>query len=214
MTFKPARHDLFARLLHWSMAALILTMLFIGVAMVSSVSLRPALLELHRPIGIASLLLAVVRLLHRLRHEVPALPENLPAPQIVAAHASHLALYGLMLAMPLVGWAMVSAAGNPVILWGDLHLPSIVPHDPELYSRLRSAHTWFARGLLLVILMHVAGALYHAWVRRDQVFRSMALFALSRRPQGSQISPTSAGVDEPAADASVLSARPDGIKRD
>lgn len=69
MTFKPARHDLFARLLHWSMAALILTMLFIGVAMVSSVSLRPALLELHRPIGIASLLLAVVRLLHRLRRE-------------------------------------------------------------------------------------------------------------------------------------------------
>lgn len=174
MSISRAHHDAFARLLHWSMAALILAMLFVGVAMVSSMALRPALLMLHRPIGIALLILVVVRLLHRLRRRVPPLPRDLPRWQRFAAHASHVALYALMFAMPLIGWAMVSAAGNPVLLWGDVQLPAIAPHDPAVYSLLRAAHAWLARALLAVILLHLAAALYHAWIRRDGVFASMA----------------------------------------
>ena len=174
MSAAPDRHDAVARWLHWSMALLILAMLFIGVAMVTSITLRPTLLALHRPIGIALLVLAVVRLLHRLRRRTPELPRDLPRWQRAAAHASHVALYALMLAMPLVGWAMVSAAGNPVVLWGDVHLPAIAPHDPAVYSVLRAAHAWLARALLAVILLHLAAALHHAWVRRDGVFASMA----------------------------------------
>lgn len=174
MSAAPDRHDAFARLLHWSMAALILAMLFVGVAMVASISLRPTLLALHRPIGIALLVLAIVRLAHRLRRRTPELPRDLPRWQRAAAHASHVALYALMLAMPLIGWAMVSAAGNPVVVWGDLHLPAIAPHDPAVYSVLRTAHAWLARALFAVILLHLAAALYHAWVRRDGVFEGMA----------------------------------------
>lgn len=175
------RHDAFARLLHWSMALLILAMLFVGVAMVASVTLRPTLLALHRPIGVALLLLAIVRLLHRLRRRTPELPRDLPRWQRAAAHASHIALYALMLAMPLIGWAMVSAAGNPVVLWGSVHLPPIAPHDPATYSLLRGAHAWLARALLAVVLLHLAGALHHAWVRRDGVFRTMAPVPLGPR---------------------------------
>lgn len=174
MSAAPDRHDAVARLLHWSMAVLILAMLFIGVAMVASITLRPTLLALHRPIGIALLVLAVVRLVHRLRRRTPDLPRDLPRWQRAAAQASHVALYALMLAMPLIGWAMVSAAGNPVVLWGDVHLPAIAPHDPAVYSGLRIAHAWLARALLAVILLHLAAALYHAWIRRDGVFASMA----------------------------------------
>lgn len=170
----PRHHDLYARVLHWSMAALILAMLFVCVAMVSSMTLRPMLLAAHRPIGIALLALAVLRLVHRLRRRVPELPPELPRWQRAAAHASHVALYALMLAMPLVGWAMVSAAGNPVTLWPGLALPPIAPHDPAVYSVLRLAHAWLARALLAVILLHLAAALHHAWVRRDGVFASMA----------------------------------------
>lgn len=180
MSRAPDHHDAFARTLHWLMAVLILAMLFVGVAMVSSITLRSSLLALHRPIGIALLVLAVVRLLHRLFRRLPTLPDDLPAWQRLAAHASHWALYALMLAMPLVGWAMVSAAGNPVVLWGDVHLPAIAAHDPALYSVLRSAHAWLARALLAVILLHLSAALYHAWVRRDGVFRSMAPVPLGR----------------------------------
>ncbi|NYZ61881.1 cytochrome b [Luteimonas deserti] len=170
----PTRHDAFARALHWSMAALILAMLFVGVAMVASVTLRPSLLALHRPIGIALLLLAVLRLLHRVRRRVPPLPADLPRWQRLAAQVSHVALYALMLAMPLVGWAMVSAAGNPVTLWGGLVLPPIAPPDPLVYSLLRASHAWLARALFALVLLHLAAALMHAWVRRDGVFRSMA----------------------------------------
>ena len=95
--------NLTARVLHWLMAVLILTMLFVGVTMVASLHWRPMLVDLHRPLGIAILLLAVVRLVNRLRHRPPPLPADLPAWQKFAAHASHWMLYGLMLAMPLVG---------------------------------------------------------------------------------------------------------------
>lgn len=163
------------------MAVLILAMLFVGVAMVASVTLRPTLLALHRPIGIALLVLAVLRLVHRLRRRVPDLPRDLPPWQRAAAHASHVALYALMLAMPLVGWAMVSAAGNPVTLWPGLDLPPIASHDPAVYSVLRLAHAWLARALLAVILLHLAAALHHAWVRRDGVFAGMVTGGRQRR---------------------------------
>lgn len=68
-----------ARVLHWLMAAMILTMLFVGVGMVASVTQRPWLIDLHRPLGIAILILAVLRLINRLRHRPPPLPADLPA---------------------------------------------------------------------------------------------------------------------------------------
>jgi cytochrome b561 len=170
-----ARHfNLTARILHWSMALLILTMLFVGIGMVSSISLRPELISLHRPLGIAILLLAILRLLNRLRHRPPALPQDLPAVQVFAAKASHWLLYGLMFAMPLIGWAMLSAGGYPVIMFNGLSLPAIAPHNPTVFAVLRSAHSWLALLLFATVLMHLAAALFHAWVRRDGVFESMA----------------------------------------
>lgn len=163
-----------ARLLHWTMAVLILAMLFIGAGMVSTVSDKHSLLlALHRPLGIAILLLAVLRLAVRLRHSPPPLPPDLPAWQRRAARASHWLLYGAMIAMPLVGWAMLSARGDPVVLGGALHLPPIVPRDAISAAFLREAHAWLAYGFFLLILLHVAAALYHGLVRRDGVFASM-----------------------------------------
>ena len=170
------RFNLTARVLHWTMAAMILTMLFVGVGMVASVSQRPWLIDLHRPLGIAILVLVVVRLVNRLRHRPPPLPADVPRWQAFAAQASHWLLYALMLAMPLAGWAMLSAGGYPVALFGDVRLPAIVSPDPALYAWLRAAHGWAARLLFATVLLHVAAALYHAWVRRDGVFGSMARF--------------------------------------
>lgn len=166
--------DGFARLLHWSMAVLILAMLFIGVGMVASLSLRPVLLDIHRPLGIALLLLALVRLFHRWRHPPPPLPPDLPRLQAMAAKASHVVLYALMLAMPLLGWSMLSAAGYPVRITASLHLPAIVPHDPALYAWLRGAHGTLGYALFALVLVHLAAALHHAWIRRDGVFDAMA----------------------------------------
>ena len=169
------RHfNLTARVLHWLMALAILAMLFVGVGMVASLTLRPTLVSLHRPLGIAILLLVIVRLVNRLRHRPPPLPMDLPPVQVFGAKASHWLLYTLMFAMPLVGWSMLSAGGYPVIMFKGFSLPPIAPHDATVYAVLRTAHTWLALLLFATVLMHLAAALYHAWVRRDGVFPSMA----------------------------------------
>jgi cytochrome b561 len=163
-----------ARVLHWLMAALILAMLFVGVGMVASVSERHEwLLRLHKPLGIAILILAVVRLAVRLRRSPPPLPADLPVLQKLAAHASHWLLYVLMIAMPLIGWAMLSAGGYPVMLSDSLRLPSIFPVSPIAFAVLRNLHTLLAMLLFLTFLAHMAAALYHGLIRRDGVLSSM-----------------------------------------
>jgi cytochrome b561 len=166
------------RLLHWAMAIAILAMLFIGVAMVSTVT--PAYLTLvaiHKPLGIAILLLALLRLVVRLRQGAPPLPIDLPEPMKLAAHLSHIALYTLMVAMPLIGWAMLSAAGYPVVLWttghGQVTLPPLLSPDRQMHALLWFAHQWLALTFFALILLHLAAALFHALVRRDGVFRQM-----------------------------------------
>lgn len=172
-----------ARLLHWAMAVMIIAMLFIGAGMVATVSERHSLLiSIHKPLGIAILLLAIVRLGVRWRYPTPELPRHLPAWQRLAARLSHWLLYALMLAMPLIGWAMVSAAGYPVTLAPGITLPPLVPTSVTLYAALRFAHTWLALTLFALILLHLAAALYHAWMLRDDVFASMTSGTRRRGP--------------------------------
>jgi len=163
-----------ARLLHWSMAVLLIAMLFIGAGMVASVSERHEwLLNLHKPLGIALLALVVIRLVVRFSTQQPPLPADLPAVQALAAKLSHWLLYALMLAMPLLGWAMISAAGDPVMLSDSLQLPSIVPANAQAFAFLRKAHGYLAYLLFLTVLVHLAAALFHGLIRRDGVLQSM-----------------------------------------
>jgi cytochrome b561 len=178
----PTHFALLLRLIHWTMAVLVLAMLFIGVAMVSTVgSAYPALLKLHRPIGIAILVLAVLRLIVRLATGAPPLPRNLPPVQKLAAKASHVFLYAAMIGMPLIGWGMLSAGGYPVVLTKALVLPPILPHDLRLFAVLRMAHTIVALLFFALILLHLAAALMHRLVRRDGVLQSMT-FGDARNP--------------------------------
>jgi cytochrome b561 len=162
------------RTLHWLMAACILAMLFVGVAMVSTISaVYLPLVSFHKTLGVAILVLALLRLAVRLRSGAPPLPRTMPAPMKLAAHASHLAFYALMIGMPLLGWAMISAAGNPVVLWGGVRLPPIAPHDAWLHALLWGAHSTLAFVFFALVLLHLAAALYHLLVRRDGVFEAM-----------------------------------------
>lgn len=166
----PAAFHPLARLVHWLMAVLILAMLFIGVSMVSDLSTHhPVMVELHKATGLALLVLVILRICLRLSLPHPPLPRDLPAIQRLAAGASHLLLYALMLAMPLLGWAMLSAGGYP----RPLQLPAIAPHDLQLYAVLRQAHGWAGYLLFAIVLVHLGAALMHALVRRDGVLRSM-----------------------------------------
>jgi cytochrome b561 len=92
----------------------------------------------------------------------------------LAAHLSHYGLYGLMVAMPLLGWAMLSAGAYPVVLYGDIRLPAILPQNAALHTLLWNAHSYLAFAFFALVLTHVAAALFHALVRRDGVFAAMA----------------------------------------
>ncbi|MBB3239593.1 cytochrome b561 [Pseudomonas sp. Tn43] len=174
MSAQPTHFAPLARLLHWLMALMILSMLFIGAGMAASVSERHQwLIQLHKPLGVAILLLVIVRLAVRFSTRQPPLPADLPAWQAFAAKASHALLYALMLILPLLGWAMISAAGDPVMLSSSLQLPSILPANAQVFAFLRNAHGYLAYLLFLTVLLHLAAALFHGWVRRDDVLNSM-----------------------------------------
>jgi cytochrome b561 len=163
------------RVLHWLMAVMVLAMLFIGVSMVST--LKPAfltLISIHKPLGIAILVLALLRLGVRWRLGAPPLPDDLPRVQAFAAKLSHIALYALLIVMPLIGWGLLSAGGYPIVLYGPLHLPQILPHDDQLHAILLTTHITLAYTFFVLILLHVAAALSHALIRRDGIFGAMA----------------------------------------
>jgi thiosulfate reductase cytochrome b subunit len=92
------------------------------------------------------------------------------------AHASHVVLYALMFALPLVGWGMLSAARYHIVLYGPLQMPPILPHDASLYAMLRTVHTALAFLLFATFIAHFSAALMHALIYRDGVFPSMASF--------------------------------------
>ena len=96
-----------SRLLHWTMAAMVLTMLGIGVAMVASLANYHMLLSTHRPLGIAILILVVVRFVNRLANRPPPFPATMSRAERLAATAAELMMYALMFVLPLVGWNVV-----------------------------------------------------------------------------------------------------------
>ena len=163
------------RALHWLMAVCILAMFFIGVGMVSTIAEKYLpLIAIHKSLGSVILILALIRLAVRWRYGAPPLPADLPAPMKLAAVLSHYVLYTLMILMPLLGWAMLSAANYPVVLYGGVRLPMLLPQSDSLHTVLWNAHFYLAFVFFAIVLMHLAAALFHAWVRRDGVFEAMA----------------------------------------
>ncbi|MBB5329573.1 cytochrome b [Tunturiibacter gelidoferens] len=184
MTTTRTRFAVPQRILHWLMAICILSMLFIGVGMVSTITTKYlTLVQIHKPLGIAILVLALIRLALRLYYGAPALPADLPTPMKLAAELSQYIFYALMIAMPLIGWAMLSAAEYPVVLFGSVHLPSILPVSPSLHTLLWHAHYYLAFAFFGLILMHVSAILFHKLVRNDGVFEAMASVSTDDQPE-------------------------------
>jgi cytochrome b561 len=174
MSTEPTQFTPLSRLLHWLLAALVLTMLCSGVAMMASLADYHTLVTIHRPLGIAIFLLVVVRFANRLVSRVPPFPATMSRAERLAATVSEYTMYGLMFILPLVGWGMLSAARDPIVLSGPLHLPPILPHDIVLYSVLRKAHTILSYLFILLFLAHLGWILFHTLVVRDGILRRMA----------------------------------------
>jgi cytochrome b561 len=172
-TTNPAQFAFLSRVLHWLMAILIVAMLFIGVSMVSSLGDYHSLVAIHRPLGILILILAVIRLVTRLSNPTPPLPATVVPLERVVVKFSEALLYTLFIALPLVGWAMLSAGHYPIVMFGSIHLPPILPAKPELYATLRKTHTVLAYLLFLTFLAHMSAVLFHTFILRDGLLKRM-----------------------------------------
>jgi cytochrome b561 len=161
------------RLLHWTMAAMVLTMLCIGVSMVVSLADYHVLVSIHRPLGIAIWILLVIRFVNRRFSRLPPFPATMSRMERRMATVSEYVLYGFMFVLPLVGWGMLSAARYPIVLYGPLQLPFILPHNPMLYAALRKAHTVLAYLFFLTFLAHFSAILFHTLIVRDPILLRM-----------------------------------------
>lgn len=168
------RFPLSMRLLHWAMASLIISMLLAGFAMIRS--LEPwhlTILNAHKAFGSIAFLLVLGRFFVRVKSTLPPLPKTLSNLQRHVATASHFVLYGLMITMPVSGYLMQYFAARPVDVFGLVILPSSLTADIERYALLREIHGYVASAFVIVILIHVAAALHHHFIRKDSVLKSM-----------------------------------------
>ncbi len=172
----PARFALSSRLLHWASAVMVIGQFFLGVTMIASLAYYPLLLAIHRPLGIAILVFTAVRLANRFAHRLPPFLTTMgPVERRVAGWSEYL-LYALLLLQPLIGWAMLSAAGSPVGLVGAWHLPAIAPHSITLYAVLRTAHTVAAYLLFATFTAHICAVVFHTVGLRDGILHRMSLW--------------------------------------
>src|SRR3981081_1927653 len=185
-TNNPTQFALLSRILHWLMAAMLLAMLFIGVSMVTSLGNYHTLVAIHRPLGIMILILAAIRVVNRKFTKLPPFPPTMSRQERFAASASEKLLYVLMFALPLVGWGMLSAGHYPIVMFGPLHLPPILPENPMLYAVLRKTHTILAYLLFLTFLAHLSAVLFHTLVVRDRLLDRMAIWPIRSRKTKSQ----------------------------
>jgi cytochrome b561 len=173
MTAERQQFPASMRFFHWLMAAMVLTMLFIGVTMIASLARYHAFVSLHRPLGIIILLLVLIRYVNRRFSTLPPFPATMSPRERRVASASELLLYTLLFLQPLIGWGMLSAARYPIVLYGSLHLFPILPHSAILYAVLRKAHTLIAGLLFLTIIAHFGAILFHTLIVRDRMLYRM-----------------------------------------
>jgi cytochrome b561 len=171
-----ARYSTVAIALHWLMAVLILVTWSIAIA-VDDMPLSPARitgLSWHKWLGTTVFFLVLLRILWRASHPAPALKTAMPAWQERAMQLTHLALYLLMLAIPLVGWLMSSAKGYTVNYFGLFELPDLVPQDKALGHLLKEVHEALANGLMILVGLHILAALKHQFIDRDDLLSRMS----------------------------------------
>lgn len=165
------RYGSIAISLHWLVALLIIGLLSLGLYM-TSLPLGPQKLKLygwHKATGLAVLALVLYRLFWRFINITPEL--LLPWWEKLAAQLMHWGLYGLMIAMPLTGWLMSSAAGFPVSFFGLFTVPSLMPANDEWRHLFASMHEYLAYVLIAAITLHILAALKHHFINKDTILR-------------------------------------------
>jgi cytochrome b561 len=202
MAMNGKRYTSVAIVLHWLIAAAVLALIAIGLTMAHG-TIGPAtkfkLFQLHKSIGITVLGLILVRIVWRLGHRPPALPDTMPPVERKAAAATHLVFYLLLLGLPLTGWALVSVSpiNIPTILFGLVRWPHIgvltgLHNKAPVAAVFDDVHGYGAWALLALIVLHIAAALRHHFLIGDDILARMlpGVGRIRKSPSSPQRDPT------------------------
>lgn len=177
------RYSTVSLILHWLIAALVLTQ--IGLILGHEATEGPIsreLVNVHKSVGLSILVLTLVRLGWRIANPAIPLPETMPRWEKLVARGTHVLFYVFLIAMPLVGWAASSAAGRDILWFGLFQWP-LLPIDGgrEMAGNLMDLHKLAGKLLIALVILHIAGALKHQFFNRDNVLHRMLPF-IPRRP--------------------------------
>jgi cytochrome b561 len=175
---KDDRYGAVALLFHWSMALLVIGLAALGLYMVSLADIgfntkKVTLVLYHKEFGVLAFVLLAARLSWRVTQILPRLVETMPHWQKIAARFVHLSFYALLVALPLTGYSMSSAAGIPVSFLGLFMLPDLVHRDEALFQRYVTIHQWLGYALIIFIFVHAGAALKHHFYSNDDTLRKM-----------------------------------------
>lgn len=167
-----------SKTLHWVIVILILYQWYLGMHALS-LGNSPAKLkvfELHKSLGMTVFMLAIVRLVWRWANPVPSLEGMAKGWERLAAHFSHVALYGLIFLMPVTGLLMSSARGFSVTWFRIFQWPDFVPPDERLFDTFQWLHKHLFQALVIIAVLHLLGALKHHFIDRNDVLKRMLPF--------------------------------------
>lgn len=169
------RYGLLAQGLHWLSAGLMLVMLPLGFYMADLPlgQQKFDLYQFHKSLGLTVLLITLVRIGWRVASPPPAMPASMAGWERAAAHATHVGLYVLLIAQPLVGFLHSNAANFPIVWWGVVPLPALIGANEPLAEVLVSLHAVFGIAFVAVLGLHIGAALGHHLIKRDDVLRRM-----------------------------------------
>jgi cytochrome b561 len=177
------RYSTVSLILHWLIAALVVTQ--IGLIWAHEATEGPISREfvnIHKSVGLSILVLTLIRLGWRIANPAIPLPETMPRWQKLLARTNHVLFYVLLIAMPLVGWAASSAAGRDIVWFGLFEWPLLpIGGGRETAGDLMDVHEAAARLLIFLVVLHIAGALKHQFIDRDNVLHRM-IPLIPRRP--------------------------------
>ena len=168
--------------LHWLIALFIFVQIPFGWYLDEIPRGTPArgwYVNLHKSVGLTLGIAIGLRAWWRWRHRPPALPDRLPAWERIGANATHLALYACLLIMPLTGYVASNFSRWGVKYFNVIQLPPWGVDDQRIYAFFNGAHVVTSYVFVALIVVHLASAAWHAWMR-DGIVSRMSLTSSSQ----------------------------------
>ncbi|MEP6547266.1 MAG: cytochrome b [Gammaproteobacteria bacterium] len=184
----PTRYGAVAQAFHWVIAALVVTQ-FVLANLAEDLPIgvhKLALLARHKSFGMTVLMLAILRVLWRLKHRPPQLPAAMKPVERMLAHSTHIAFYVLLFAMPLTGWLMSSAKNYSVSWFGLFTWPNLIGKNEAAFDLLRSTHGILSEVLFVIAVLHILAALNHHFWHKDDVLLRMLPYTKTKTKSETQ----------------------------